>query len=858
MITSAFNQGVLIDDFPTSFQSLVLSDIVRLYDVTDAMSSSRASAAMMASECYALGFGTDPDFDSMLSWLKNAAFAGSNRAGAWLDRLLVLQSSPNTFSPPTGKYGLCEKQLASVPTELYLHARIQQHEATRQTEALLQYEALLMDKAREKQIEQTIVELITFNQLQVDLLSLLHVAAWLGLTSVLLELIETTGNLNARSKLGRTPIFYACLGGHLSTLRVLVEHGGDVTQQDQFGITPLHLCTFFRQDDIQATVSLLLEYGAIISTCVDEALEWEEHDITLLGTPLQWAVRCRDMDLIKTFIQKGAKAEGLATAIDLFYWEIADFLLQEGVQIDAGPPQLTVSCIEKPYRHWIAHGQDHLSCIGQTFGVLEKHGYRFDRHFEELDDLSLLTTTIHSSSTTDDFEIIRQLMQRGQDIKFKDQSGLTALGAAITRAKHNETWTETLQLLLSYHDVLELDAVYINESCYLGFAVVSDSVIGARELLNRGVNVNHPSQDGFHHSPLQLCVLCDRSVEMMTLLLNNGASTAASDKELLLSPLETRLSGLQRSSNLIDILIERESSKMMIVRALHVALDHALGVPETARRDTLEAFRHLLSRSTVRPFVNITDQAGVTLLHRAAVSLNSYLVTLLLEAGADVETPSVSGERDLLPLQAALFNGKFYWEAYVSKSAMSLGNHDGRREAAFEVTSLLLAEHRSSHHASFEGIVPLHLASFMGALDLVKEISRSSRYQIEAKGLWPGQSKPLTPSDMVEVALERAQHRSITPWPDVESGIKVLSTTQKHKSVLDSESRYEGRAFKDLEEFHLEFTDSVGNPIVLTLSPQRIYENAVAIQRLLRSQTSPPTVVENTNAYPRDRLPLER
>lgn len=838
ILESGFAAGLALDSLPFSFQRQVVSDLERLAGMPGSPSASHANAAMIVSECYAVGYGVRSDMKSVLHWLYQAALAGSIRAVAWYNRVCSTVG-PSPFSlEKAATYEDCENRLSGIPVEQYLLARIQQLELARRREANLIFEGLFLGKAS---VEPRIADLATFHHLQIDSLSPVHVAAWLGLDSIIEELVASPSQVNVMSKLGRNAIFYACLGGSLSTLRFLTSFGGNVDQRDFYGISPLHLCVFFPRHAVKDAVGLLVEHGADPNAVMNGRLEWEEHDITLLGTPMEWAVRCRHSKLIQTLLQTAAKVRGLNAAIESFFWEIVDLLLLQKAWDNEEPPQLALSPIDRPYRHWIAHGKDHLHSLSRTLDVLEKHGLNLGRQFAALGGLTLLMTTICGSQTIDDFEIIRQLARRGQNVKFA-ADGFTALGFAIERSNHKEDWTETLQYLLAYYDISELEQNYMFDGSYLHSAVTSDSVIGVRELLRKGVNVNQPAYDASESTPLQYCAIGDKSPEMMALLLENGASTVPWDGAWKPSPLEDRLFSLQRNSKLLDLLLEAQSSKELCFRALKKTLVGALSVADTDRRDTLEAFRNLISKPAVQILINHEESGEGTLLHMAAVLLNPYLVRLLLEAGADVRVSANIGGLDVTPLQAALGRGKFLWEAHTSKSQSITDLYERSRIAAFDTTRLLLSEHSAYEDGLFDGITPLHLAAYMGIADVVEELTAIPGIDSEAKGSWPGQVGQLTPAQLLAATLipDMCGYPGVKPTLNVSEQDQPLhrnNVPTNHLRRQETEDR--NLPFQDREDMHLGMKATLGAELTMTISPRLVYNNASHVLRLLGYKFSP-------------------
>lgn len=799
---------------------------------------------MALSECYTVGYGVNHDMKSMLHWLYQAASAGSRKATAWYNRICITVGSSPLPLENAATYEDYGDSLSGIPAEDYLHARIQQLELARRTEARMKFEELFSGDIC---LEQRSVELATFHHLQIDVLNPVHVAAWLGLDSVIDKLAAASSQVNLISKLGRTPVFYACLGGHLSTLRSLIRSGGNVDQRDLLGIAPLHLCVFFSRHAVEDAVSLLVEQGANPNAAMNSTLEWGEHDITLQGAPMEWAVRCRHSQLVQALLHTAADVRGLNTAIELFFWEIADLLLLQKAWNDEEPPQLALSPIERPYRHWIAHGKDHLHTVSWTLDILEKHGLDFDRHFEELGGSTLLMVTISGSQTIDDFEIVRQLAKRGKNVKFANGYGFTALGNVMLRSGNKESWTETLQHLLTYYDTSELEQNYLFEGSYLHSAVSSDSVVGARELLRKGVDVNQPTYDSLQNTPLQICVLQDGSPEMMTLLLQHGANIEPSGGDLILSPLENRLLGLQTTSHLLDLLLEHRSSEQSCLHALHVALNNALICLDDTRKDAQEVFRHMIAKPAVQSFISDANPGEATLLHRAVAALNPYFTKLLLEAGADVMVSANIAGEDLVPLQVALGNGKFCWETHASMSQSTTvlcEQYERSRRAAFETTCLLLSEHTALENGGFEGITPLHLAAYMGIAVVVERLTATPGIDKEAKGSWPGQEGLLTPVQLLAATLiqDAFGYPFVGLFWHVNEQLQSLPSANR-KYVPRQRTEGHNLYFHDLKDVQIKTGGGSEArfllPPTLIYSPRLIYNNASQVAGLLGYKLSP-------------------
>lgn len=93
--------------------------------------------------------------------------------------------------------------------------------------------------------------------------SLLHGAAHRGQAQMAALLLGAGCAVDARNKLGRTPLHLACSSyAHYrkgDTVRLLVERGADIDARDAWGLTPLHRAV---QSGDQGAILLLAEEGA--------------------------------------------------------------------------------------------------------------------------------------------------------------------------------------------------------------------------------------------------------------------------------------------------------------------------------------------------------------------------------------------------------------------------------------------------------------------------------------------------------------------------------------------------------------------------------------------------------------------
>ncbi|KAJ3686875.1 hypothetical protein LUZ61_016039 [Rhynchospora tenuis] len=122
----------------------------------------------------------------------------------------------------------------------------------------------------------------------------LQIAAVNGRTEICRYLIEELGfdpNLVPDGDTGKTPIFHAIYGGHIDTVRYLLDHGANPNARDRDGFTPLHSAVLEGNAEI---LDLLLSRGGPI----------EARNIA--GTPLILATCNTDCSCMKVLLRHNA------------------------------------------------------------------------------------------------------------------------------------------------------------------------------------------------------------------------------------------------------------------------------------------------------------------------------------------------------------------------------------------------------------------------------------------------------------------------------------------------------------------------------------------------------------------------
>ncbi len=124
----------------------------------------------------------------------------------------------------------------------------------------------------------------------------LVMAAKGGLSDVCMKLVELGADVNARDKHGDTPLIRAAKRGHSKMCMKLIELGADVNAKDKWGLTPL-LCAakegYSAKEGHSDVCMKLIELGADVN--VKDKNGW---------SPLTYAARNGHVDSVKAIIEQ--------------------------------------------------------------------------------------------------------------------------------------------------------------------------------------------------------------------------------------------------------------------------------------------------------------------------------------------------------------------------------------------------------------------------------------------------------------------------------------------------------------------------------------------------------------------------
>jgi ankyrin repeat protein len=154
----------------------------------------------------------------------------------------------------------------------------------------------------------------------------LHVAAVRGYQETSSLLIAKGADVNAKDERGLTPLHAAAWRGHTETVALLIANGADINARNEDGVTPLHVSALAGHTE---TIALLITKGVDVNARNADGL-----------TSLHAAALAGHTETVELLITKGADVNAknedgltpLNAASQKGYWAIVELLRRHGTQ----------------------------------------------------------------------------------------------------------------------------------------------------------------------------------------------------------------------------------------------------------------------------------------------------------------------------------------------------------------------------------------------------------------------------------------------------------------------------------------------------------------------------------------------
>lgn len=560
----------------------------------------------------------------------------------------------------------------------------------------------------------------------------LYVASLRGFTSIVQLLIDNGADVNRATVTGEVPLAVAAQNGHLEVVKVLSRREDtNVDQENNTGMTALNISARSGQVEM---VRVLIEAGADVNKADNDGI-----------TPLVSAVEKGYCSVISMLVDEGADLTKATTsgitpmlkAAQLGRSETMEVLIRGGAEINGGANDTMaplLACTENN------------QCVTPLKLLLDNGA---DIHQSD----ATGTTPFLSACAKGNYETVEFLLGRGAIISGVNINGEGPLYMAASAGS-----IEVLNLLLDHG--AEITAVTPSGKGAIHAAARMGHVDVFEKLVDRGVAVNLPSNSG--ETPLSLALdegrwdlvmaatrkgavmhpalvnkltgqrnpllraAKDGNIEMMRLLLDNGARVNMSDN--------TNRTALHwatscRHFNVMELLLQRGAAvdatkSTQRDTPLHIASRNG----ELAQVELLSSFaKDRLSPSNYSALINEAGIVqGTTPLLLACSGGYADVARYLIQAGAKVDAvKSTEGTRVLciasgnghLPIVNLLLEGGADPNArgQNGRTALYTATTNGRKE----VVDALIKAGAKVDLADDQGRSPLFAASQRGLIGVV-------------------------------------------------------------------------------------------------------------------------------------------
>ena len=327
----------------------------------------------------------------------------------------------------------------------------------------------------------------------------IHQASQVGELVIIQSLVQDGEvDVNAKDEDERTALHYAVKGGHLETLKYLVEKGAEVNARDTKRKTALH---YAAQGGHLEPLKYLVGKGAEVDAQNKKG-----------ETGLHYAAQGGHLEALKYLVGKGAEVNALDTkrktalhyAAEEGQLKTLKYLVEKGAEVNARDKER-----RKTVLHYAAE-EGHLEPFkylvekGAEVHTLDKEG----------------KTALHYAATRGHLEILKYLVEKGAEVNDRDQWGATVLHYAA-----EEGDLEPLKYLVEKG--AEVNARDKEGKTALHYAALEGDLEPLKYLMEKGAEVNTRNKYGetvIHYAALE------GNLEPLKYLVEKGAEVNARNK----------------------------------------------------------------------------------------------------------------------------------------------------------------------------------------------------------------------------------------------------------------------------------------------------------------------------------------
>lgn len=374
--------------------------------------------------------------------------------------------------------------------------------------------------------------------------TLLHWAAMWNNTNLIQMLIQAGSNPNISTTSGKTPLMSASENANNEAIKVLLQLGADIQQQDSGGYTALHYSVLGHKESPK-TIDLLLKNHAIINHTSNDGItalmiaanrglaesvklllqKGADPNLqdSLLGTTMTHAVISKQYDIAQLLLQSGNTPQK-DFSFDLWHSIIdasqnkhrySGAILKQNMQGGIGGITMFLPIMEnnlEDVNKLIAAGFDvnltgHAGFTPLMFATIHastpivstllKAGANVNAQSEQGDTALILAATLGKK------ENVKELLKFHANIHIRNKKGQTALFRASSLFWHQGKWQlESLQAHIDIvNSLIEAGAeVEIYDQSNESPLLLASSLVGHHQLVARlleaGANPNHKNNEG--------------------------------------------------------------------------------------------------------------------------------------------------------------------------------------------------------------------------------------------------------------------------------------------------------------------------------------------------------------------------
>ncbi|KAL8693855.1 MAG: hypothetical protein Q9218_001411 [Villophora microphyllina] len=605
-------------------------------------------ACLQLALCYHVGYGVKPDMKDMLHYLTMSLEGQSVTRAIYKRVILALAPSSDRFNIESN----FQTQL-----DLILNTR-----TTRET--------YFAERVRMYQLNSLIDCKIQLNQdKQLGGFNLINIISFHDATT----LCDSLHNRAYSEEELSAALALACRQGRLYAAIELCRYLGTFLGEPG-APTPLHwMIMFGAQEAVELIQSLVqgsskkqpgpCEHLLDSAPSAGEGLCYlADHCLELFGTPLHWAVRTRNLNLVRMLCNLGANVNvrwrppppihadvqkptlphlsPLDVAVQFHLPEIAETLLDFGAQWlgtsleESHTPLHCIGLACPPFSRHILHGDDYQAALEETLAVVSQYGYDIN----EVDPNNYNALMIALSDCDCEPYIIRGLLRAGARtdlVTEDDESNLAHIGASVSLSRPYNV--ECFALIAG--DVPNINQLDRYGRSALHYAAITGSKPIAGILADlASIDLECKSSKG--DTALHFAATFG-SVDVLLLMIQNGASIEALNAT---GKTALQLAVLNRRREATEILLASgadvsfASTELSLGGNILHAAATGIRSEETMVSDLLMKYAKLRSA----PVLNGTNSEGWTPLHKSAYFGDYDAVTALLHHGA---VPTLRGQR---------------------------------------------------------------------------------------------------------------------------------------------------------------------------------------------------------------------